>query len=137
VGWLVFLSSPVWGALVAGLVLRFISALWLVRISTGAIVIQVGLTLTSWLLLTTAPQETNWSGPVGATCPDLDGSYGFLLGAAAFSSLAVGAVAAASSIVSVHRRAARAEQVIAGLGASALSFAIFFPLLAAALCGFN
>jgi hypothetical protein len=49
----------------------------------------------------------------------------------------VGAIALTSSALSVRRGAAKQERVMAGLGASALTLAIYMPILFAAFCGWD
>jgi hypothetical protein len=135
--WLILILALAGPPLVAGAVLSTVRPDWVVRISTGSMVTQVGLVLISWLLLATLPGRTNWSGAVGDTCPNLDAPQGIAVIVIAFATLAVGGIAAGSSTVSVLRRAAKPGRVAAGLGADGLTVAVWVPIVATALCGMN
>jgi hypothetical protein len=122
---------PFTAALAAAIPLMFVSTPWLIRINNWAIVGQIGIVLTSWLLLATLP------GELDGGCRDFETAQGQLLSVVAFSSIAVGGVALASAVLGVHERAARPTRILAGLATSALYLAIWIPLLVAALCGLS
>lgn len=133
----VIVGVPLAATLAAGIGLHFLSSGWVIRVSTATIGTQVLLTLTAWLLLATMPGKQNWRESLGSTCPDFDGTQGVLLAVVAYGSVGVGAIALASSFISVRRRAAAGGRLLAGIVAAALVFAIFIPILAAAFCGMS
>ncbi len=127
---------PFVAALVAGMPLSLVRAPWLIRISNWSIGAQIGLVLTSWLLLATIPGE-RWTASSEVACPDFESAQGELLFLVAYSSIAVGGVALASAVLGVYRRAARPGRALAGLATSALYLAIWIPFFLAAFCGLS
>jgi hypothetical protein len=75
----------------------------LVMICNGAIAGQMVLALSALFVWATLPPDESAYG--GRDCPDLGGVGGDAFGVIAYSSLAVGAVAPASAVLSVHARA--------------------------------
>jgi hypothetical protein len=134
---LVILGVPLGAVLLSGLVLAFFSTPWLVRISKVAIAVPSGLTLSALLLLATLPRRQNSGGGPDDTCPDFDTVQGVVLGVVAFTSIAVGAVALASSLLSVARRVPEPGRGLTAIAAVALTLTIWIPLVIAAFCGFN
>ena len=72
----------------------------------------------------------------GDICPDLDSGQGHAMVVVAFGSIAVGAVALASSFIAVRRGAARPSRLLAGVAAALLTPAILLRLVVVALCGY-
>jgi hypothetical protein len=107
----------------------------LVMICNGAIAGQMVLALSALFVWATLPPDESAYG--GRDCPDLGGVGGDAFGVIAYSSLAVGAVAPASAVLSVHARAARPGRIVAGLAASGLSYPIWFALFVAAFCSLS
>jgi hypothetical protein len=132
---LLVVGVPLCAALVAGVPLYFVSTRWLARLWSAAVVAQVLVVATAWLLLFASPDEQNWREGPGSTCPDLEGAWGDAVVAAGFGSIAVGAICLASATLNAVRGESGAGRVVVGLFASAAPFAIFIPLLVAALCG--
>lgn len=128
---------PLAATVLAAIPLAAVPRDWLVQISNSSITLQIGLVLTSWLLLATLPGKQNSRATFGDTCPDFDNFHGSLLEVVAFSSFAVGGIALASAVFSVHNRLAAPGRVLAGLATSALYLAIWVPLVFASLCGLS
>jgi hypothetical protein len=79
---------PLAAPLAAAIPLMLVSTPWLIRINNWAIVGQIGLVLTSWLLLATLPDEVGTS-----YCREFDSLQGEFLFVVGYASFAVGGVA--------------------------------------------
>jgi len=136
-GWFLVIAVPAAAVALAGLGLHFVDTPWVRRISTTALWAQVGLTSLAWALLETLPREINWSGAIGDTCPRMDGVQGGAVAVIAFASIGVAAVALASGVIVVRRRAGTGLRILGGIGAAVLMVAIFVGIIGTALCGMN
>jgi hypothetical protein len=132
--WLVVIGTPVAAVCLAGLALHFVGSIQVVRVSSFAIGVQVTAALAVFVLPKTMPDRQTAEGQM---CPDMESGQGWLMTGIALSSVAVAAVALASSFIAVRRRAARPTRLLAGLGAAALVVAILVRLLITALCGYS
>lgn len=131
----ILLGIPVAAVCIAALGLRHVSSAWIIRISDATIGLQMLLTLLVWIGIETMPGKEN--GRTGGTCPRFDSISGRLLMFVAYGSIAVGAVALASSFIAIRRHAATKARLLAGIFGAALVFAIWFPLVLVALCGLD
>ena len=131
--WLILIGIPLAAVCAAGFGVHFLDSAWIVRISTVSIAVQVTATLLVFLLPRTMPDTKKYGEQL---CPDLGSGQGHLMVAIAFASIAVGAVALASSFIAVRRRVASLGRLLAGIAAAALVPVIFARLLIAALCGY-
>ena len=129
----ILVGVPVGAVLVAGIVLHFLDSAWVVRVSNVAIGAQVAAALVAFTLPKTMPTDRTYEGDI---CPDLDSGQGYAMVVIAFGSIAVGAVALASSFIAVRRRAARPSRLLAGVAAALLTPAILLRLVVVALCGY-
>jgi hypothetical protein len=132
--WLVVIGIPVAAVCLAGLALHFVGSIQVVRVSNIAIGVQVAAALAVFVLPKTMPDRQTAEGQM---CPDMESGQGWLMTGIAVSSVAVAAVALASSFIAVRRRAARPTRLLAGLGTAALVVAILLRLLITALCGYS
>ena len=130
---LILLGVPVAAVVAAGIGLHFLDSAWVVRVSNGAIGVQVAAALIAFTLPKTMPTERRYEGEI---CPDLDSGQGYVMTAIAFGSIATGAVALASSFIAVRRRAARPSRLLAGTAAAVLTPVILVRLVVVALCGY-
>ena len=131
---LVVVGVPVAAVCVAALALHFISSAWIVRISSVAIGIQVAATVVAFVLPATMGKETRADGQ---QCPNDEGVLGNAEIAIALGSIAVGAIALASSFIAVHRGVATKGRLAAGIGAAALVVPIFASIIVTAFCGYE
>ena len=109
-----------------------------VRVSTAAFVFQGALVFLSVVFSTVLPKERDTNGNLCAA----DDSWEMLvLVGIAFASLAVGAVALASSFTAVRRAGGGGGGALArlagGLGAAVIVVIPFAAVLITALCGLN
>jgi hypothetical protein len=131
---LAVVGVPVAAVCVAAFALHFISSAWIVRISSVAIGIQVAATVVAFVLPATMSKETRADGQL---CPNDEGVLGNAEIAVALGSIAVGAIALASSVIAVHRGAATKGRLAAGIGAAALVVPIFASIIITAFCGYE
>jgi len=130
---LILVGVPVAAVAAAGIGLHFLDSGWVMRISNGAIGVQVAAALVAFTLPKTMPTERRYEGEI---CPDLDTGQGYVMTAIALGSIVTGAVALASSFIAVRRRAAKPSRLLAGTAAAVLTPVIFLRLLVVALCGY-
>jgi len=128
---------PLAAIALAAVGLHFVDTLWVRRISTATISAQLVLAVAAWALLESLPREINWSGAVGDTCPRMDGVQGAAVAAIFFVSIGVAAVALASGVIVVRRRAGSGWRILGGVGTAFIVVAIFAGILGTALCGMN
>jgi len=133
----ILIGIPAAAITLAAVVLHYVDTPWVRRVSTAAISTQLVLAGTAWALLATLPREINWSGAVGDTCPRMEGVQGGVIAAIALVSVGVAAVALASGVIVVRRRAGSAWRILGGIGAALIVLAIFAGILGTALCGMN
>ena len=128
---------PLAAVAVSAIGLHYVDTPWVRRISTAAILAQIMLAGAAWALLESLPREINWSGALGDTCPRMAGVQGALVAGIFFVSIGVAAVALASGVIVVRRRAGSAWRILGGIGAAVIVFGIFAGILGTALCGMN
>jgi hypothetical protein len=133
----ILFGVPAGAIALSGLGLHYVQTPWVRRISTAAISTQIVLTGAAWALFESLPREIDWSGAVGDTCPRTAGVQGGVITVIALVSVGVAAVALASGVIVVRRRAGSAWRILGGIGAAVLVVAIFAGMLGAALCGMN
>ena len=73
VGLQILLGVPVAAVVAAGIGLHFLDSAWVVRVSNGAIGVQVAAALVAFTLPKTMPTERRYEGEI---CPDLDSGQG-------------------------------------------------------------
>src|SRR4051812_3738135 len=112
---LIVIGVPLAGVCVAALALHFVSSPWLVRISSVAIGIQVSAAFIVFVLPKAMGKETRADGQL---CPNDEGVLGKVAIAIALGSIAVGALALASSAIAVRRGVATTGRLAAGIGAA-------------------
>jgi hypothetical protein len=136
-GYILVFAVPLAAIALSGLGLHFVSTPWVRRISTGALSTQIVLAGAAWALFALLPREINWSGAVGDTCPRMDGFQGGAIAAIALVSVGVAAVALASGVIVVRRRAGNGLRILGAIGAAVVTVVIFAAILGTALCGAN
>lgn len=108
-----------------------------VHISNATIMIQAALVVLALLTSAALPKEENSNGTL---CPIDDSAGMYVLAGIAFVSLAVGAIALASSFTSVRRVGGgygALGRLLLGIAAAGLVLVPFSALVVAGLCGIN
>jgi hypothetical protein len=123
--------------LLAGLFLVQLSGFRAAQVCVWALTTQLVVAGLPWLVLKVAPERRDWNGGIGDTCPDLDGIAGVLMIGLGFAAAVVGGIVLGSALVAAVKHVARLRGVALSLGAVALPYAAFLPLLAGAFCGAN